>query len=595
MSKLIEDYGLIGDGETAALVSRDGSIDWLCWPRFDSDACLAALLGTEEHGRWLIGPLEPAGTTRRYQTDTLVLDTEMETEAGAVRLTDFMPIRNGPSVLVRIVTGLRGRTRLQTRLNLRFDYGYMLPWIERDGDAVLARVGPDLVVLRAPVPLDGDHREISAEFEVEEGEELAFVMAYGDSTKPPPDPIDVRAALADTQAYWREWIGRFDKPTDWPEAVRRSLITLKAMIHRPTGGLVAAPTTSLPERPGGEMNWDYRYCWLRDATFTLAALLNAGYDDEAVQWRDWLLRAVAGDPAKMRIMYRVDGSRHLDEWTVPWLPGYRWASPVRIGNAASSQRQLDIYGELLDTLHLAAKGGMGRSDQGLKVEEAVVRHVEAVWRKPDRGMWESREKPRHYVYSKVMAWVAIDRFLKDRAATEDEDGAMLTRMTDLRRRMHDEICSDGFDAGLGTFVDYYGGQELDASLLLLPIVGFLPVEDERIAGTIAAIERDLVEDGLVRRWTPRGENPEGAFLACTGWLAECQAMQGRREAARKTFERLLSVRNDLGLLAEEYNVKGRHLSGNFPQALSHLALVQTALRLCGPVAERGREGRPSSG
>ena len=512
----------------------------------------------------------------------------METQAGAVRLTDFMPIRKGSSVLVRVVTGLRGKTKLRTRLNLRFDYGSTPPWIERDGDAVPARVGPDLVVLRAPVPLDGDHhRDLGR---VRRGRRRgAGLRARLWGFTPAPRLRSMQSGAVQHAKLLARVDRAFDKPTDWPEAVRRSLITLKAMIHRPTGGLIAAPTTSLPEAPGGEMNWDYRYCWLRDATFTLSALLNAGYGEEAAQWRDWLLRAVAGDPDKMRIMYRVDGARHLNEWIVPWLPGYRWASPVRIGNAASSQRQLDIYGELLDTLQLAAKGGMERSDQALRLEEVVVRHVEAVWQHPGQGMWESREKPRHYVYSKVMAWVAVDRFLRNRPAAKDVDRAMRSRLTDLRRRIHEEICADGFDAGLGTFVDYYGGQELDASLLLLPIVGFLPVEDERIAGTIAAIERDLVEDGLVRRWTARGANPEGAFLACTCWLADCQALQGRPEAARKTFERLLSVRNDLGLLAEEYNVKACHLSGNFPQALSHLALVQTALALCGPVTQRGAE------
>ncbi|WP_456684577.1 glycoside hydrolase family 15 protein [Bradyrhizobium sp. P5_C11_2] len=587
MSKRIEDYALIGDGETAALVGRDGSVDWLCWPRFDSDACLAALLGTDEHGCWKLAPTKPARVERRYQRDTLVLESDFHTDDGAVRVTDFMPVRDGPPVLVRIVTGLHGRVQVRTTLNLRFDYGSLSPWVERHGRCALARTGPDLVILHAPVDLGGGEQITEAEFEVGDGDELPFVLMYGASAEPAPAPIDAKAALAKTQVYWRDWVGQFEKPTPWPEAVRRSLITLKALIYRPTGGIVAAPTTSLPEAPAGEMNWDYRYAWLRDSTFTLAALLNAGFKAEAVAWRDWLLRAVAGDPDKMRIMYRIDGGRRLEEWTVPWLPGYRWSTPVRIGNAAAAQRQLDIFGELIDSIHLAAKAGVERSNQELILEQAVMRHVESVWREPDQGLWEARGKPRHYVYSKVMCWVAIDRFLDGRSKLADADQTMLSRMSDLRDCMHAEICREGYDPGLGTFVDYYGGQELDASLLLLPLVGFLPADDERIARTIAAIERDLVEDGLVRRHRVRGPNPEGAFLACSCWLADCQAMQRRREAAHETFERLLAVRNDLGLLAEEYNVPGRHLSGNFPQALSHLALIQTALHLSGSVLKRG--------
>ncbi|KQP80266.1 glycoside hydrolase family 15 protein [Methylobacterium sp. Leaf117] len=588
MRKLIENYALIGDGETAALVGRDGSVDWLCWPRFDSDACLAALLGTDEHGSWRLAPIQSARVERRYQPDTLILETDFHTSDGAVRLTDFMPVGDGNSVLVRIVTGLRGSVRVRTVLNLRFDYGSLSPWLERHGKRALARTGPGLVVLHAPVVLSGDQQIIEAEFEVNEGDELSFELMYGASTEPAPDRIDAKRALTATQKYWREWVGQLKNPTPWPEAVRRSLITLKALIYRPSGGIVAAPTTSLPEAPAGEMNWDYRYAWLRDSTFTLSALLNAGFTEEAVAWRDWLLRAVAGDPDKMRIMYRIDGGRRLEEWTVAWLPGYRWSKPVRIGNAAAGQRQLDIYGEVMDTIHLAAQAGVERSNQERILEEAVVRHVETVWRKPDQGLWEARGEPRHYVYSKVMCWVAIDRFLDGRAKVADADPAMLSHMTDLRDCMHAEICQEGYDPGLGTFVDYYGGQELDASLLLLPLVGFLRIDDERIARTIAAIERDLVDEGLVRRWKARSPNPEGTFLACTCWLADCQALQGRREAAHETFERLLAVRNDLGLLAEEYNVPGRHLSGNFPQALSHLALIQTALSLSGPTLRRGR-------
>lgn len=589
MARLIEDYGMIGDGETAALVQRNGSIDWLCWPRFDSDACFAALLGTAEHGCWKIAPADAYESDRRYQSDTLILETDHKTTSGVVRVVDFMPIREHSSVLIRIVTGLKGKVSLRSALNLKFSYGQMLPWLEVEGSTALAHSGPDIVRLRSPVELRQEGSVITADFTVNEGEELVFVLAYGDYTCPPPDHIDPQEALRKTQSYWRDWIGRFTKKTDWPDAVRRSLITLKAMIYRPSGGIVAAPTTSLPEAAGGDMNWDYRFSWVRDATFTLAALINAGYHEEAIAWRDWLLRAVAGDPENMRIMYRVDGSRRLEEWTAPWLPGFRWATPVRIGNAAAVQLQLDVYGELIDAVHLAAKAGIGKaSEHGLSVQDAIVRHVEAVWRMPDQGLWEARGEPRHHVYSKASAWVVMDRYVSGPNIAARIDKAELARLCALRDTMHEEICREGYDQGLGTFVNYYGCQELDASLLLLPLIGFLPATDERMAGTIAAIERDLVEDGLVRRWRPDGGGtPEATFLACTCWLAECQAMQGRHDAARKTFERLLSVQNDLGLLAEEYDTRARCQAGNFPQALSHLALVQTALSLCGPVMKRG--------
>jgi GH15 family glucan-1,4-alpha-glucosidase len=588
MTKLIEDYGMIGDGETAALVQRNGSIDWLCWPRFDSDACFAALLGTEEHGYWKIAPAGAYESERRYQPDTLILETDHKTGNGTARVVDFMPIRENRSVLIRIVTGLKGKVSLRNALNLKFNYGKMLPWLEVEGATAFAHAGPDIVRLQSPVELSREGSVIIADFTVNEGEELVFVLAYGDYICPPPGHIDPHEALHKTQHYWRDWIGRFTKRTDWPDAVRRSLITLKAMIYRPSGGIVAAPTTSLPEAAGGDMNWDYRFSWVRDATFTLAALINAGYHEEAIAWRDWLLRAVAGDPENMRIMYRIDGSRRLEEWIAPWLPGFRWATPVRIGNAAAVQLQLDVYGELIDAVHLAAKAGIGDpSEHGLSVQDAIVRHVESVWRMPDQGLWEARGEPRHHVYSKASAWVVMDRYVSGPLTAARLDKAELARLGALRDTMHEEICREGYDQGLGTFVNYYGCQELDASLLLLPIIGFLPANDERMAGTIAAIERDLVEDGLVRRWRPDGGTPEATFLACTCWLAECQAMQGRHEAARKTFERLLAVQNDLGLLAEEYDTRSKCQAGNFPQALSHLALVQTALSLCGPVMTRG--------
>jgi GH15 family glucan-1,4-alpha-glucosidase len=590
MAKLIEDYGMIGDGETAALVQRNGSIDWLCWPRFDSDACFAALLGTAEHGCWKIAPAGAYESDRRYQSDTLILETDHKSESGTVRVVDFMPIRENGSVLIRIVTGLKGKVSLRNALNLKFNYGQMLPWLEVEGTAAIAHAGPDIVRLQSPVELTLEGTVVTADFEVHEGEEFVFVLACGNYICPPPDHIDPHDALRKTQHYWREWIGRFTKRTDWPDAVRRSLITLKAMIYRPSGGIVAAPTTSLPEAAGGDMNWDYRFSWVRDATFTLTALINAGYHEEAIAWRDWLLRAVAGDPENMRIMYRIDGSRRLEEWIAPWLPGFRWATPVRIGNAAAVQLQLDVYGELIDAVHLAAKAGIGDpSEHGLSVQDAIVRHVESVWRMPDQGLWEARGEPRHHVYSKASAWVVFDRYVSGPLAAARLDKAELARLCALRDTVHEDICREGYDQGLGTFVNYYGCQELDASLLLLPLIGFLPANDERMARTIAAIERDLVEDGLVRRWRPDGGTAEATFLACTCWLAECQAMQGRHEAARKTFERLLAVQNDLGLLAEEYDTRSKCQAGNFPQALSHLALVQTALSLCGPVMTRGSE------
>jgi GH15 family glucan-1,4-alpha-glucosidase len=587
MSNLIEDYGLIGDGETAALVHRSGSVDWLCLPRFDSDACFAALLGTAENGCWRLGPVEPARISRRYLPDTLVLQTEFETGSGTMRVTDFMPIRKKNPALIRIAQGLRGCVRARSEVNLRFDYGSALPWLEIRGARAMARVGPDLAMLFAPADLRRERSTMLCDLELREGDEVAFTLVYGLSFESEPPPIDAAKALSDVSAYWREWIGRFDKEVEWPDAVRRSLITLKAMIHRPSGSMIAAPTTSLSERSGGDFNWDYRYCWVRDASFTLIALIDAGYLCEAKEWRDWLLRAVAGEPEKMRIMYRVDGSRRLEEWIAKWLPGYRWTGPVRIGNSAASQRQLDIFGELMDSIHITAKAGIQRSEQEGWLIDRIVQHVEAVWRLPDHGLWELRGTPRHYVYSKVSAWVAIDRYIRYRQEEGSPDDAKLRRMSRLRQDMHDEICSEGYDGGLGTFVEYYGAESLDASLLLLPLVGFLPVDDDRISRTIDAVERELTVDGLVHRRRPHHQTPQSAFLACDCWLADCRLLQGRREAARKIFERVLAVANDLGLLAEEYDARTKRLAGNFPQALSHLALVRTALRFSGSITERG--------
>ncbi len=595
MSTPIEDYALIGDGETAALVGRDGSVDWLCWPRFDSDACFAALLGTQDNGSWR---MRPAGAHRsagrRYQDDTLVLETDFETDGGAVRVIDLMPMRDAASALVRIVVGLRGEVEMCSELRLRFDFGMLPPWVEQSADGVVARVGPDLVVLHAPVPVAVREDCQHSTFRVREGQRLAFVLSYGQAADPVPPRLDAELALRATQTFWRDWIGRFDDGrTRWPAVVRRSLITLKAMIHRPSGGLVAAPTTSLPEAPAGDMNWDYRYCWLRDASFTLGALLNAGFEAEARDWRDWLLRAVAGSPERVRIMYRVDGARHLSEWTVDGLPGWRYALPVRVGNAASTQHQIDVYGEVLDCLALARQGGLAVTGQERVVQRRIVEHLEAVWRTPGSGVWESRGQPRHYTYSKAMAWVGVDRvlrFLQSEQGRGDAgaDDGTIERLTALRQTIHDEVCREGFNVGLNTFTQHYGGHELDASLLLLPLVGFLPADEPRMAATIEAIGRELSEGGLIRRMRARpGRVEEGAFLACSCWMADCLALQGRHDEARAQFERVIAVANDLGLLSEEYDVPAGHLAGNFPQALTHLAVVNTALGLSGPVLHRG--------
>nr|WP_294505938.1 glycoside hydrolase family 15 protein [uncultured Rhodopila sp.] len=590
MSTPLEDYALIGDGESAALVSRDGSVDWLCWPRFDSAACFAALLGTPANGRWLIGLAEQdpsRSATRRYQSDTLVMETNLVAAGGAVRLIDFMPVREDVAALVRIVEGVEGTCRLRMDLRLRFDYGTMLPWTEATEDGFVATVGSNRITVTTPIPLELRAHAAEAVFSVTAGQRLVFVMQHHDATLPAPPPLDAEAALLRTQAFWRDWIARFNsRKTRWPDPVRRSLLTLKSMIHRPTGGLIAAPTTSLPEAPGGAMNWDYRYCWLRDSTFTLGALINAGYHDEARNWRDWLLRAIGGSPENMRIMYRVDGDRHLDEWPVAGLPGYRHALPVRIGNAASTQLQIDVWGEVVDTLHLADQAGLPGSRQADQVRKQLVEHLADVWNQPGAGIWESRNKPRHYTYSRVMAWVAVDRFVRAFGSGAGEN--LLRRMKALRRQIHDEVCREGWNDGLGTFTQYFGGQELDAGLLLLPLVGFLPAGDPRMAGTIAAIRRDLGEGGFIRRTRHSGtENPEGAFLACSCWMADCLNLLGKSEEAAAQFERVLDVRNDVGLLSEEFNVPARHLAGNFPQALTHLAVVNTGLSLSGPVINRG--------
>lgn len=584
----LEQYAMIGDGETGALVSREGSIDWLCLPRFDSPACCSALLGTSEHGRWLIAPDdEIQQSEHRYRTDTLILETDLTVATGTIRLTDFMPIRSKYPVLIRIVTGLSGRVPTHLEAAFRFDYGNMPPWITEVSGGAAMHVGPDKIILHGTEDFEFQDNSIAARFVVKENSRHIFVLTYGD--QPYSKDLDnAEKALEKTQKFWREWIGRFDRPVPYPEPVRRSLLTLKALIHRPTGGLIAALTTSLPEQPGGSKNWDYRYCWLRDATFTLTALVECGYLEEATAWRDWMLRAIAGEPEKMKIMYRVDGSRRLDEAEVPWLPGYRFAQPVRIGNAAAGQLQLDVYGELIRSLHASEKAGMKRTDQGRHLEHAIVDHVAKVWVQPDSGLWESRDKPRHYVYSKVMAWAAIHRFLDGKGAEERSDGE-IQKLRNLRDHLHDVICREGFNTGLNSFTSYFGGQEVDASLLLLPKVGFLPANEKRMAGTISRIEKTLAVDGLLRRRFMNDLVPEGAFIACSFWLAECQLGQHRRSDAVATIERALAVCSGLGLLSEQFDTSSERLAGNYPQALSHLSLIHAVLNL----EKFDRDGRNS--
>ncbi|HWB50041.1 MAG TPA: glycoside hydrolase family 15 protein [Stellaceae bacterium] len=589
VSKRIEDYALIGDRRSAALVARDGSIDWLCWPNFDSDACFAALLGDDRHGYWRLAPRDmPRRTTRRYRGDTLILETWHETAHGIVRVTDLMPIDTPHRAIIRTVRGEAGRVDMVLDLALRFDYGSIPPWLCAEPRVVWAIVGPDLAVLRSPIDLDLADRpaggdRIGLQFTVDQGASLTFTLQYGASYEAEPEPLDVTAAIAATETFWRAFIGKFAAQTDWPGPVRRSLITLKALTVATTGAVIAAPTTSLPEVPGGAWNWDYRYSWLRDSTFALATFLNAGYRDEARAWRDWLLRAAAGVPERLRTMYRGDGGRNVVPHDVPWLPGYGGAAPVHVGNPAADQFQLDIYGEVLDSLHLCQQTGLGGGRWDIAVEHHLAAHIEKVWRQPDQGIWELRGEPRHYTFSKVMAWVGLDRYLK-------LDGVPAGRrraLESLRAEMHRVICRDGFSRARNSFVQSFGSDRLDASLLLLPTVGFLPIDDPRIAGTVAAVESELVQDGLVRRWSPVGGPEEGAFIACTCWLADCLGMQGRAAEARGYLERVIGLANDVGLLAEEWHIGTGRLTGNFPQALSHLSLVNTALGLCGPVLQRG--------
>jgi GH15 family glucan-1,4-alpha-glucosidase len=580
----IEDYGLLGDCETAALVGRDGSIDWLCWPAFDSDACFAAILGTRKNGRWLIAPAdEVVRTSRRYWDNTLILQTQFETKDGVVAIIDFMPPRGEASDVVRLVRGIKGSVKMRMELVIRFGTGSEIPWVKRTEDgAMLAICGPDMTVLRTPAKLRGEDMTTVSDFEVSEGKTVPFVLTYGASHLQLPKPIDPARALQATEDFWLDWCSRCTYDGDNRDLVMRSLITLKALTYGPTGGIVAAPTTSLPEKLGGSRNWDYRYCWLRDATFTLLALMNSGYTEEASDWHNWLLRAAAGAPDNMQIMYGIKGERRLLEWEAGWLPGYEGAQPVRLGNAAHAQLQLDVYGELIDAFHQSRVSKLKLDDGTWDLELAVLGHLEEIWDQPDHGIWERRGKGFHYVFSKVMTWVAFDRGIK--SAEQFGFKAPLERWRALRDTIHREVCEKGFDRKQDSFVESYGSEVLDASLLLLPAVGFLPGSDPRIRGTIAAIERYLIRDGFVLRHDPREVTSEiqpieGAFLACSLWLADAYVLCGEVDKAQVLFDRVVAVANDLGLLAEEYDSGAGRQTGNFPQALTHIALINTAHNL----------------
>ncbi len=573
----IEDYALIGDCETAVLVSRTGSMDWLCLPNFASPACFAALLGAEEYGRWSVAPQHEARCTRRYLDHTLVLETTFATEEGRVQLLDFMALRGRNPNLVRIVRGISGKVPMCMELVLRFDYGRTVPWVTRmDDGALRAIAGPDLAVLRTTAPLQGENLKTVSEFTISEGESVSFVLSYGPSYDDLPEAIDAEATLTETVKFWQDWSARAKVHGEYADAVERSLITLKALTYRHTGGIVAAPTTSLPEQIGGQRNWDYRYCWLRDATFTLLALMNAGYFEEACAWRDWLLRAVAGTPDQAQIMYGIHGERHLLEWEVTWLAGYENSQPVRVGNAAADQLQLDVFGEVADALLHAHLGGIPVDQTDLDLQVALTDHLAQIWDKPDHGIWEIRGAPQQFTYSKIMAWVAFDRVIK--AAEKFPIKGNIERWRELREQIHREVCANAYDPQLGSFTQAYGSKELDASLLLIPQVGFLPCTDPRVRGTIEAVEKQLMNQGFVLRYrTSKVEDGlpagEGVFLACSFWMVSALKMLGRIDDARQLFDRLLELRNDVGLLAEEYDPRGKRQVGNFPQALSHIALI----------------------
>jgi GH15 family glucan-1,4-alpha-glucosidase len=591
----LEDYGFIGDMHTGALVGINGSMDWLCMPRFGNAACFAALLGSEENGCWRISPRKPVQKARHdYRKETLILETVFETEDGVVKLIDYMPPRAKYRDVVRIVEGIRGRVEMESKLIIRFDYGLTIPWVQQSDEGLTAMAGPNALVLRADVPTFGEDLSTVARFSIGEGERKSFILTWYPSHESPPDPINSWYSLMDTEKYWRKWASRCTYQGEWRDAVVRSLLTLKALTYAPTGGIVAALTTSLPEKLGGVRNWDYRCCWLRDATFTLYALMQSGYTEEAAAWSHWLLRAVAGDPAQLQILYGAMGERRLTEVVLPHLTGYENSAPVRIGNAASEQFQLDVYGEVMDAIHLAREMNIDCDPAYWHLQRHLIDFVEAHWTDPDEGIWEIRGPRRHFTHSKVMAWVVMDRAV--RAVEEYGFEGDVERWRKLRQTIHDEVCEKGFHSERKAFTQFYGSERLDASLLMLPLVGFLPATDERVQSTINLIEKELLIDGYVLRYNPEdsalvdGLPPgEGAFLPCTFWLADCLYLIGQEQKAREIFQRLLNVQTSLGLLAEEYDTGQRRLVGNFPQAFTHVSLINTARNLSpkpGPAEHR---------
>jgi len=597
----IEDYAFLSDTQTGALVGRDGSVDWLCFPRFDSSACFAALLGDRKNGRWLFTPKEKiTGTRRRYSDGTLILETEIETASGATRLIDFMPPRGENPDIVRIVEGISGQVDMKMELIIRFDYGRIIPWVRKRNGDLEAIAGPDALILRTPVETRGEDLTTVAEFTIAEGDRVPFVLTWFASHEEPPRAINHEHALRDTTAYWKQWSEKCVQHGEWHEAVVRSLITLKGLTYAPTGGIVAAATTSLPEEIGGVRNWDYRYCWLRDATYTLYALMNAGYLDESRAWREWLLRAIAGSASQMQIMYGVHGERRLNEEEIPWLAGYENSKPVRIGNAASNQFQLDVYGEVLAAMYVAHRAGIETNETEWQLQIGLVKFLETKWRDPDEGIWEVRGGPQQFTHSKMMAWLAFDRAVKLIEHCDCAAGEHLERWQKTRDEIHRQVCERGYNAKKKAFTQVYGSDELDASLLTMPLTGFLPIDDERVANTVEAIQRELIQDGFVLRYRAKRNDVdglpggEGVFLPCSFWLADCLYLMGRRDEARELFERLLKLRNDLGLLSEEYDPRAKRQLGNFPQAFTHVALINTAQRLSGQ-RDRSRSDRPAPG
>ncbi|MGB7436656.1 MAG: glycoside hydrolase family 15 protein [Candidatus Acidiferrum sp.] len=597
MPSAIADYALIGDCQTAALVDRTGSIDWFCAPRFDSPACFAALLGSPENGRWQLCPAGKFRVTRAYRPHTLILETQFHTRTGKVTLIDFMPLRATTPRIIRIVRGDSGAVHMKMELAVRFDYGLTVPWVTCPKESLSAVAGPNRLVLRSSVPVIGEGLRSVSEFRVTAGQSILFELGYSNSFQPIRSRTSPLRSLKKTEQFWCDWVCRGKYSGPHAEVVERSLITLKALTYAPTGGIVAAPTTSLPEKPGGKWNWDYRYCWLRDATFTLLGFVHAGYKQEARKWKNWLIHAAAGNPDQMQIMYGVTGERLLREWTVPWLPGFQNSRPVRVGNQASEQLQLDVYGELSDTLYQTVRSSK-RNPFDVRLLIALLRHLQKIWRHPDNGIWEIRGKKQHYTHSKVMAWVAFDRMIRN-IETDGGIEAPLDKWCQVRQQIHDEVCRLGFDTQLNSFVRWYGSQEMDASLLLLPIVGFLPHSDPRIVGTVAMIEKRLVRNGFVMRYegakqeTASGK-PEGAFLPCSLWLADYYCLAGRLLEARKLLKSLLKVQNDVGLLSEEYHIPTKSLVGNFPQAWSHVAVLNTIINLhteYGPAHQRSNHRR----